>query len=203
MAGKAIADISVGRRHRKDLGDIDALAASIEKLGLLHPIVILPDNRLVVGERRLAAFRKLKRDTIPVNVAKNLEDAGKFIAAECEENTCRKAFTPEEAVVVGARIEKLAAKEAKEREEKGTSEDGKAGGRGKRKNPRQSLPRVSSQDEAKRTTAVAAAAVGMSRPTYEKAKEVVAAAKKAVTLMPTLNSYKKALDLFQKGNRPQ
>lgn len=175
MAGKAIADISVGRRHRKDLGDIDALAASIEKLGLLHPIVILPDNRLVVGERRLAAFKKLKRETIPVNVARNLEDAGKFISAECEENTCRKAFTPEEAVAVGERIEKLAAKEAKERQEK-AGERGKEGGRGKKKTLRKSLPK-GLQDETTRTTAVAAAAVGMSRPTYEKAKEVVAAAK--------------------------
>lgn len=34
-------------------------------------------------------------------------------------------------------------------------------------------------------------------------EKAVAAAKKAVALMPTLKSYKKALDLFQKGNRPQ
>lgn len=32
-----ISDIKVGRCHRKDLGDIAGLAASIEKIGLLHP----------------------------------------------------------------------------------------------------------------------------------------------------------------------
>jgi len=179
MAKKAIADISIGRRHRKDLGDIDALAASIDNLGLLHPIVILPDNKLVVGERRLAAFKKLGRETIPVNIARNLGDAGKFIAAECEENTCRKDFTPEEAVAVGGRIEKLAAKEAKERQKKASGGDRRSKPakkkQGGQKKPTMKKPR----DEAKRTSAVAAAAVGMSRTTYEKAKEVVEAAKKA------------------------
>ncbi len=39
---KPIADIKLGQRHRKDLGDIEALAASIKEVGLLHPVVINP-----------------------------------------------------------------------------------------------------------------------------------------------------------------
>jgi ParB-like chromosome segregation protein Spo0J len=35
-----VADIKVGQRFRKDLGDIDALAEDIAELGLLQPIGI-------------------------------------------------------------------------------------------------------------------------------------------------------------------
>jgi len=51
-------DINLGQRHRKDLGDIDALAESIRVLSLLHPIVVTTDNHLVAGRRRLEAVRK-------------------------------------------------------------------------------------------------------------------------------------------------
>ena len=44
---RSIADIAVGKRHRRDLGDVRSLAASIADLGLLHPIVITPDGRLM------------------------------------------------------------------------------------------------------------------------------------------------------------
>ena len=37
-----ISQIKIGDRHRKDLGDLDALAASIEK-GFLQPIGVTPD----------------------------------------------------------------------------------------------------------------------------------------------------------------
>ena len=39
--------IQIGARHRKDMGDIAALAASIDALGLLHPIVVRPDGFLI------------------------------------------------------------------------------------------------------------------------------------------------------------
>lgn len=35
---RTVESIQVGRRHRHDLGDLDALAASIERDGLLQPI---------------------------------------------------------------------------------------------------------------------------------------------------------------------
>jgi ParB family chromosome partitioning protein len=61
-------DIVVGERHRKDLGNVDKLAASIEAVGLLHPIMIRSDNALIAGERRLEACRRLGWSTIPVRV---------------------------------------------------------------------------------------------------------------------------------------
>jgi ParB-like chromosome segregation protein Spo0J len=49
-----ISEISIGHRHRQE--DIDALAASIEAIGLLHPVVVSQHGRLLAGQRRLMAF---------------------------------------------------------------------------------------------------------------------------------------------------
>ena len=54
-----IADIRVGRRHRKDMGDIAELAASMAELGLLQAIGVRPNNELIWGERRLRAAQQL------------------------------------------------------------------------------------------------------------------------------------------------
>jgi len=58
--------IHIQNRIRKDLGDIDGLAASIKDNGLIEPIVLtgyrendLVLVRLVAGERRLTALKKL------------------------------------------------------------------------------------------------------------------------------------------------
>ena len=37
-----IGGIVVGERHRRDMGDIAALAASMHELGLLQPVVVSP-----------------------------------------------------------------------------------------------------------------------------------------------------------------
>ncbi|MFN3324998.1 MAG: ParB N-terminal domain-containing protein, partial [Bryobacteraceae bacterium] len=59
--------IRLGDRHRKDLGDLEVLAASISSVGLLHPPVVSKDGLLVCGERRFRAMRDiLGWKTIPV-----------------------------------------------------------------------------------------------------------------------------------------
>ena len=63
-----LARIRVGRRFRKDLGDLRALAASIDDVGLLHPVVVTPQGRLIAGRRRLEAVRLLGRSTVAVHV---------------------------------------------------------------------------------------------------------------------------------------
>lgn len=61
------------RRHF-DEDELDALAASIRKHGLLQPVCvqeIAPDRfQLVAGERRLRAFLRLERTTIPAIVVR-------------------------------------------------------------------------------------------------------------------------------------
>jgi ParB family transcriptional regulator, chromosome partitioning protein len=69
-AARRIKDIRLGRRHRRELGDIKGLAASIADIGLLHPITVDQDGRLLAGARRLAAFKLLGRTEIPVNIVK-------------------------------------------------------------------------------------------------------------------------------------
>src|SRR5215470_3401505 len=63
----AVADIKIGERHRKDMGDIDGLAASMDSLTLLQPIVVRPDGTLIAGERRLHAAKRLGWTEIRVN----------------------------------------------------------------------------------------------------------------------------------------
>ena len=55
----AISSITIGNRHRRDMGDLWALANSIAEVGLLHPIGALASGELVFGERRLRACRDL------------------------------------------------------------------------------------------------------------------------------------------------
>jgi ParB family transcriptional regulator, chromosome partitioning protein len=93
--------VKVGNRARKDLGNLDALAASIEQLGLLQPIGIDPNYCLVFGERRLRAFEQLGRDTIPARIV----HVPSLLLAEHAENEIRKDFTASERVAIGQAIE--------------------------------------------------------------------------------------------------
>lgn len=172
----AISKIKVGNRHRKDLGDIGSLAESIERIGLLHPIVILADNTLVAGERRLEAFKSLGRNEIPANVAASLSDAIRFIEAQRDENTCRKDFSPSEAVASADELIEEERRRAKERQKDANKENGRKGGLSKSKGGNSPIAKPK-RDESKRAASAAAKAVGMDRRTLDKAREVVEAAK--------------------------
>lgn len=82
-------------RQRSKIGKIEDLADSIKRLGLLHPIVITRENRLVSGERRLEAWAQLDKETkgtsykeIPVHYLDEL-DEHELSAIELEENVKR------------------------------------------------------------------------------------------------------------------
>jgi ParB family chromosome partitioning protein len=96
-----ITDIKIGARHRKDMGDIAGLAASIKALGLLHPVVISKSNELIAGARRIDAFLSLGRKTIPYRVV----DMDAIILGEMAENDVRKDFTVSERVAIGTAVE--------------------------------------------------------------------------------------------------
>ena len=89
---RATGSIKIGKRHRRDMGDIDALAKSISEIGLLHPIVVTKDNTLVAGERRLAACKRLGWTDVQVTVV----DLGEIARGEFAENAIRKDFVPSE-----------------------------------------------------------------------------------------------------------
>jgi ParB/RepB/Spo0J family partition protein len=91
-----IADIEIGERRREDLGDIAALAASIERYGLLHPPVVERGRKaLVAGWRRIKACQLLGWTHIEVRWYDDLTDAERQ-PIELEENVRRKDLTPAE-----------------------------------------------------------------------------------------------------------
>jgi ParB-like chromosome segregation protein Spo0J len=81
-----ISDIIVGNRKR-ELGDISQLAQSIQELGLINPITILPDGTLVAGLHRLAACESLEWKEVDVNIAQL--DQLHAELAEIDENLIR------------------------------------------------------------------------------------------------------------------
>jgi hypothetical protein len=88
--------IDVGDRHRWDMGDLQALAASMTTIGLLQPIGVTADLTLVFGERRLRAAQMLGWTTIAARIV----DVPSIVAGEYAENEVRKNFTPSERVAI-------------------------------------------------------------------------------------------------------
>jgi N6-adenosine-specific RNA methylase IME4 len=101
----ATRDIVVGKRYRKKLGDLDSLAESMDRIGLLHPIGVDSDHRLIWGRRRLAAAQILGWEEIHAVVV-DLDDGAD---AEIDENEIREDFRPFEkkaiAEALAARVE--------------------------------------------------------------------------------------------------
>ncbi len=146
-----IADIIVRDRHRRDMGDLDALARNIAELGLLQPIVITPDNVLIAGARRLAACKRMDLTEIPVHVV----DVDSIARGELAENTHRKDFTPSEMVAIAATVEQYERDHARKR---------------------MTLGKIATGSERGKTRDKIAAPLGISGKTLEKAKAVVEAA---------------------------
>jgi ParB family chromosome partitioning protein len=140
--------IRTGERHRKDMGDLEVLAASIATVGLLHPPVISDDGLLICGERRFLAMRDiLRRKTIPVIVL----EVSSIVEGEYAENEIRKDFTPSERVEIGKALE---------------ARLGERRGRDNRQNV--------AELKGRRSDDLAAEKAGFgNRTTYEQAKKVV------------------------------
>lgn len=82
-------------RQRKDLGNVEELAESIARLGLINPVVIDSDSCLVAGERRLTACRLLGWTSIPCQLTNELSEY-ELQCIEFEENVKRKDLTWQE-----------------------------------------------------------------------------------------------------------
>jgi ParB-like chromosome segregation protein Spo0J len=147
--------IRVVGRHRRDMGELEVLAASIATVGLLHPPVITKDGVLICGERRLLAMRDiLGWKSIPVIVL----EVSSLIEGEYAENEIRKDFTPSERVAIGKAIEAAIGKRQGQRTDIGLVE-----------NPPQVPAGV-------KTREIAAEKAGFGNPrTYEQAKKVTEA----------------------------
>jgi ParB-like chromosome segregation protein Spo0J len=115
-----VGDIKIGKRHRKDFGDLQELANSITAEGLLQPIGITKGKELVFGQRRLKAFKDvLKRTTIPAVTV----DVSSIVAGEYTENALRKDFTISERVAIANAIAEIESVAAKKRMKAGKKSD--------------------------------------------------------------------------------
>ncbi|MDR0592508.1 MAG: ParB N-terminal domain-containing protein [Bifidobacteriaceae bacterium] len=112
----SIDGITVGSRHRQDLGDLEELIGSIERLGLLQPVTVTPDGVLICGVRRLAALKRLGYKRVPVWVRSGLSDRLSSLMAERDENTARKDYTKTELAALYAELKKEIAADAARRQ---------------------------------------------------------------------------------------
>ena len=113
---RVVDSIIVGTRHRADLGDIDALAASIEREGLLQPLTVTIDGVLVCGARRLAAIKKLRWRTVSVWVRSGLSDRLGQLLGEQDDNMLHKPLTQLEAAALYRELKQEMAEDAARRQ---------------------------------------------------------------------------------------
>jgi len=105
-----IASIIVDRdnRQRRELRDIDELAESILRLGLINPVTLDRDGNLIAGERRYTACRQLGWVEIPAQFIDDLDPYTRQ-CIEYEENAKRVNLTWQEEVNAVAGFHKLKA----------------------------------------------------------------------------------------------
>jgi N6-adenosine-specific RNA methylase IME4/general stress protein YciG len=119
-------EIRVGRRARRNLGDIPALARDIDENTMLQWILLDEDRRLVAGRRRLEAARCLGWEEIPAVVG-DFSDPDR-LSAEVAENIARKDLAPSELVRAGRAILARERAAARERRREGGRRGGQASG---------------------------------------------------------------------------
>ena len=112
---RAVDSLIVGKRHRTDLGDIETLAASIDRDGLLQPLTITIDGVLVCGARRLAAIKMLGWRTVSVWVRGGLSDRLGKLLAEQDDNMLHKPYNQLEAAGLYREIKEVMAEDAARR----------------------------------------------------------------------------------------
>lgn len=91
MSKKIIAlgldEIKVGKRLRKDV-DLTLLKISMNELGLLQPILVNNDFKLISGYRRLMVAKELGWEAIDA-IMLDMDDAKERLVIEMDENITR------------------------------------------------------------------------------------------------------------------
>lgn len=94
--------IKIGKRFRKDIGNLNDLKNSIKDIGLIQPIVLDDKTNLVAGLRRIEALKQMGEKHAPI-VCIPIKD---IIKGQIHENTIRKDFTISEIVAIKREIVK-------------------------------------------------------------------------------------------------
>jgi ParB family transcriptional regulator, chromosome partitioning protein len=160
-----IDSIEIGDRYRANPeAQLDSLAESIDTLGLLNPVVITSDRKLVAGHRRILAVQKLGYEQIEAHILHDLDDAT-MLLGEHDENVCRVNFSTGEArAVYKARKELLAPLAEENSKEAGTANlTGEKGAAVRQSGSKKKVGRVAD---------AAAAGTGKSADTLDRAEQI-------------------------------
>ena len=93
-----INEIKINARIRSENTDVLKLKESIQKVGLLNPIIINEEKELLSGFRRLTAIRELGYETIDAIIVKTDADKIKKLDIEYHENIGRCDLTEEDKI---------------------------------------------------------------------------------------------------------
>ena len=111
----SVRDIKVINRIRQEFGDIGSLARDIKENGLINPITVTPELKLVAGERRLRAVKSLGWEEVDVRVVEDADDM-KQMWMEISENDNRQDFTFSERQKIKNMLCEIFEAEAKKRQ---------------------------------------------------------------------------------------
>lgn len=106
-----VASIDVGERFRKDYGNVQDLADNIGEYGLLHPLVIDEQHRLLAGGRRLQAVKLLGWERVNCHYIYELDEITRR-KIELSENLLRQNLSPWEQAKLTKEIQRLLMLEA-------------------------------------------------------------------------------------------
>jgi len=186
MKTAKISEIIVEDRARQNYGYLDSLERSIQLVGVVQPIGITADNKLIFGGRRLQACKNIGLTEVPVRVfdiAAN--DPITALRMEREENEHRLDLTPSEKIALGMKIEK-------------SMPDRKGSNQYQQKVEVQNFAQA---ETGTKTIDIAAKAVDMNRETYRQAKVVVDSGNKEV--IKQMDTGEKSINAAYKSiNRP-
>lgn len=109
-----IESIQVSRNGHSEVSNLDGLTASIQARGVLEPLIITPERRLLAGRRRLEAARRAGLTMVPVRVCE-IADERMAIEIGLVENVERADLDPmtraksyRGLVELGASVEEIA-----------------------------------------------------------------------------------------------
>ena len=151
-----VSKVVVPKARLRPLGDVAALMESA--VGVLQPIVVTADNRLVSGAHRLEACKRLGLEKIPATVV-SLDELHARLA-EIDENLCRNDLSPLERAEHGAERERIIA---------AAGQRATSGGDGR---PKKTPDTVSG--DTKKTTAEIGAEMGVSGRTVQRDAKIAA-----------------------------
>jgi len=118
MENLPITSIEFGERARTDMGDLQALASSIQTEGLINPVTVIdcaaagidckmPFLLMAGGRRYYTAWKFLNWETIPCRIYEEKLSGDQLKMIELVENLQRKSMTPAEELALKTQIHTL------------------------------------------------------------------------------------------------